>query len=195
MHCGKCYACADASPFARNLETEKALHQGGRALAQEAIPQDLWKWAHHVASAASSPSALQEALLEEGRKTAENLAGTAKEVPPFWSGHLHSRILSSISRLKRPSSILEIGSFVGISCRSPYILPRVHWFLFFTNPCVSYALPAPPIFNVLLFPKVVLCYLALPEFRFMSLERCCSWWYFRCHCIVCLPHSCSTRPS
>ncbi|CDJ33459.1 LOW QUALITY PROTEIN: uncharacterized protein EMH_0016180 [Eimeria mitis] len=85
------------------------------ATIDETSAQDLWNWAHQVATAASSPSALQEALLEEGRSTAKSLVGAAKGVPQFWSGHLHARILSAISRLKRPSSILEIGAFVGIS--------------------------------------------------------------------------------
>ncbi|CDI86593.1 hypothetical protein, conserved [Eimeria praecox] len=102
-------------PSVEDSEAGKVLQQEGRAAAEETSPQDLWKWAHHVAAAATSPSVLQEALLEEGRNTAKSLVGAAKWVPQFWSGYLHSRILSAISRLKRPNSILEIGAFVGIS--------------------------------------------------------------------------------
>ncbi|XP_026192139.1 uncharacterized protein LOC34618814 [Cyclospora cayetanensis] len=79
-------------------------------------PREDWReWSHRVAADASSPSALHAALLEQGRQTAESLTGIGKDGPQFWSGHLQSSILSAISRLQRPRSILEIGAFVGIS--------------------------------------------------------------------------------
>ncbi|CDJ60403.1 hypothetical protein, conserved [Eimeria maxima] len=105
----------ESPPSLRNSEMDKASLDESRAVAEKTTTADLWNWAHHVAAAASSPSAVQEALLEEGRNTAKSFVGAAKGVRQFWSGQLHSRILSAISRLKRPRSILEIGAFVGIS--------------------------------------------------------------------------------
>ncbi|CDJ50535.1 hypothetical protein, conserved [Eimeria brunetti] len=102
-------------PLVRKPEMEKAFQQEGRSAVLGPTNQDLWQWAHQVAATASSPSTLQETLLEEGRHMAKSLAGRVRGVPQFWSGHLHSRILSAISRLARPRSILEIGAFVGIS--------------------------------------------------------------------------------
>lgn len=78
--------------------------------------QDWWRWAHAVAVAASSPSQHQEALLQQGQQMAEGLTGLGGTGAQFWSGPLQSRILSAISKLKRPRTILEIGAFVGISC-------------------------------------------------------------------------------
>ncbi|CDJ42935.1 hypothetical protein, conserved [Eimeria tenella] len=66
-------------------------------------------------TAAADSVSGQETLLEEGRRRAKDLTGLQHEVQQFWSGPLHSRILSAISKLKRPRSILEIGAFVGIS--------------------------------------------------------------------------------
>lgn len=128
-HCGECHACAESPPSLRNSEMDKASLDESRAVAEKTTTADLWNWAHHVAAAASSPSAVQEALLEEGRNTAKSFVGAAKGVRQFWSGQLHSRILSAISRLKRPRSILEIGAFVGISCGAPHFPPRVHWLI------------------------------------------------------------------
>lgn len=80
-----------------------------------ALSPDWWGWAHSVAAATSSPSRLQEALLQQGWQEAERLTGLGREGPQFWSGPLQSRVLSAISRLKRPRTILEIGAFIGIS--------------------------------------------------------------------------------
>ncbi|KAL8453786.1 hypothetical protein Emed_000727 [Eimeria media] len=77
-----------------------------------------WERAHRVAAAASSPSVQQSHLLLQAQQEAERLTGLRDEGAQFWSGHLQSRILSAISKMKRPRSILEIGAFVGISCAS-----------------------------------------------------------------------------
>lgn len=115
------YSCvyADAS-FLKHTPSEESSHKeahvGDCGRAGNAISQDCWHWSHSVAAAASSRSG-QETLLEEGRRRAKDLTGLQHEVQQFWSGPLHSRILSAISKLKRPRSILEIGAFVGISSR------------------------------------------------------------------------------
>ncbi|KAL8273030.1 hypothetical protein Esti_003083 [Eimeria stiedai] len=80
--------------------------------------QSPWERAHRVAAAASSPSMQQGHLLLQAQQEAEGLTGIRGEGAQFWSGHLQSRILAAISKLKRPRSILEIGAFVGISTLS-----------------------------------------------------------------------------
>ncbi|KAL8448618.1 hypothetical protein Emag_003933 [Eimeria magna] len=77
-----------------------------------------WERAHRVAAAVSSPSLQQGHLLLQAQQEAERLTGLREEGAQFWSGHLQSRILSTISKLKRPRSILEIGASVGISSLS-----------------------------------------------------------------------------
>lgn len=114
---GSCvYADASFLKHVPTKELSQQAHVGDCGRVGNATTQDCWQWSHNVAAAASSPSG-QETLLEEGRRRAKDLTGLQHEVQQFWSGPLHSRILSAISKLKRPRSILEIGAFVGISSR------------------------------------------------------------------------------
>ncbi|KAL8428804.1 hypothetical protein ACSSS7_006989 [Eimeria intestinalis] len=102
-------------------ESRPAAVLGGSPAALEGTPpppagQNPWERAHQVATAASSPSLQQGQLLLQAQQEAERLTGVREEGAQFWSGHLQSRVLSAISRIKKPQSILDIGAFVGISC-------------------------------------------------------------------------------